>query len=301
MDVSILKEELERLGHRANLCDYDKVNNISSADINLFLAQFKPEWFSKAKLNWFIPNAEFCTAALKDLRKFDLVVCKTEESLRIFQPLSREVYYLGFTSFDHYYPSLSLNKNFSKYLHVAGKSKMKGTEAVIRAWQKNSRFPKLVLLKHHTHAPFMIPKNIKLINKRISDQGLLTLQNECGIHLCPSKTEGFGHYLMEAMSTGAVVITTHGPPMNEFIKDERCLVKYKTVNQKRYATLYLIDDQSLTNTVKNLQKLSIEELQSIGQRNREEYLRRAVEFKHNFEELMHKAVRDLSENNLFRR
>lgn len=283
VDVVIIKEELENQGHHVRLFDYLKDVNITSADINIFLAQFKTNLFSKAKLNWFIPNPDFCVASREDIQKFDLVLCKTEESLRIFQPISQETYYLGFTSLDCHQPSLS--KDFSKYLHVAGKSIMKGTEKVLEAWRNHSQLPNLILIKRDAQG--MKPrKNVTLITKRVSRPTLLKLQNECGIHLCPSKTEGFGHYIMEAMSAGAVVVTTDAPPMNEFIKDKRCLVKYRMIGEKNYATTYIVDDEELADTANALQQLSYEELQSIGQFNREEYLRRTTEFKKNFNDLM---------------
>ena len=297
VDVSVLKRELEKLGHQVHLFDYYKVNKITPADINLFLAQFKSDWFSQAKLNWFIPNAECCDATPEDLWKFDLVLCKTEESLRIFRPFSREVYYLGFTSLDRARPFVA--KNFSKHLHIAGKSRMKGTEQVLKAWKTHSELPHLILIKHkrRTHSLTIPPKNVKLVNKRISNRSLLNLQNQCGVHLCPSKTEGFGHYIMEAMSAEAVVITTDAPPMNEFIKDPRCLVKYKSSGQWKYATTYVINEKELAYKVKALQQLSHEELQAIGRQNREEYLRRKAEFAQNFERLINRAVDDLYGSN----
>ena len=300
VDVAIIKEELETLGHHVSLFDYYKVNGITPADINIFLAQFIPKWFSEAKLNWFIPNPEFCNATLEDLQKFDLILCKTKECLRIFKSISKEAYYLGFTSIDRHVPSIT--KKFSKHLHVAGKSKMKGTEKVIKAWRSHSGLPSLILIRHrHSSTDKIIKtlKNVKLVTKRIPSDSLLVMQNECGIHLCPSKTEGFGHYIMEAMSAGAVIITTDAPPMNEFIRDKRCLVKYSTTEKKNFATTYIVDDKELANTVKRLQQLSYGELESIGQRNREKYLSRAAKFKQNFEKLMNKAVHDLYENDLF--
>lgn len=292
VDVTILKEELERLGHRVALFDYFIVNEIDSADINIFLAQFKSEWFSKAILNWYIPNPECCDATLKDLQNFDLILCKTEETFRIFAPLSKEVYYLGFASLDRL--DLSKPKSFSRCLHLAGKSRMKGSESVFKAWQSHPSLPNLTFIRHRkTNPRVMIPKNVKFINERISSHSLVALQNKCGVHLCPSKTEGFGHYIMEAMSTEAVVITTDAPPMNEFIKDKRCLIKAKSTGKKKYADTYLADEKKLAKKVKRLLKLPVEELQKIGQLNREEYLRRDLEFKQNLERLMEQTLRDL--------
>lgn len=289
VDVLILKGELEKLGHQVNLFDYYKVDAVNPADINIFLAQFKSTWFSKARQNWFIPNAECCDATLEELQKFDLILCKTEECLKIFTPLNKNCYYLGFTSIDRYQPSTS--KKFSKLLHVAGKSRMKGTGQILKAWRDEPGLPNLIMTKHSYIPPITkVPRNVKLVVKRVPSPTLLKWQNECGIHLCPSKTEGFGHYIMEAMSTGAVIVTTDAPPMNEFIKDKRCLVNYSSTGKKKFATIYNVDSYALAKTVRALQQLSNEELQTIGQFNRQEYLRRSVEFKHNLENLINRTV-----------
>lgn len=290
VDVTILKGELERLGHRVNLCDYEKIHHIPSVDINIFLAQCVPSWFSKAKLNWFIPNPEHCHASLKDIKKFDLILCKTKECLRIFKRLNKNTYYLGFTSIDRHEPLIA--KDFSKYIHVAGKSGTKGTVEVLQAWRNHLEFPDLILIKH-TEINAQIPRNVKLIKERIPEASLIGLQNECGFHLCPSKTEGFGHYIMEGMAAEAVIISTNGPPMNEFIKDKRCLVKYKKKGQRKLGITYTIDEKHLASVIKALQKLPHEELRKIGQNNRQEYLRRTAEFKQNFENLINKTVTDL--------
>lgn len=290
MDILVLKEELEKLGHKVKLFDYLKDKEVSQADINIFLAQFKLDYFSKAKQNWLLANPDFCFASVQELQELDLILCKTRECLRIFEPLCKKVYYLGFMSLDCYLPSVS--KQFSEYVHIAGKSVMKGTEQVLKVWENHPEFPKLVLIKRKVEMT-SIPKNIHLITQRLPRKTLLEIQNQSGIHLCPSKTEGFGHYIMEAMSAGAVVVTTDAPPMNEFIKDPRCLVRYSHTMSQNYATTYIVDEIALATTIQALQKLSYEEMQRIGNFNRKEYLRRKIEFKQNFEQLMHQTVRNL--------
>ena len=98
---------------------------------------------------------------------------------------------------------------------------------------------------------------------------------------------------MEAMSKGAVVVTTDGPPMNEFITDKRCLVDYNNTRQQNLATNYYVDPNQLESIVKELFKLPEKELRKIGQTNRKAYLKRKKEFQKNLDTLMKKASQEL--------
>lgn len=291
VDVAIIKEELEKYGYHVNLCDYHLISDIPSADINIFLAQFVSKWVKKAKLNWFIPNPEFCEVKEKDIKKFDLVICKTRQTEKIFKPLSRETFFLGFTSIDHF--TTRKGKRFDRCLHVAGKSRMKGTSAILRTWKVHPELPSLIVLQHSTMMPIPNLRNCRVVSERISDKDLIKLQNQSGIHLCPSKTEGFGHSIMEGMSVESIVITIDAPPMNEFIQDKRCLVRYSSSAKMRYATTFTLDEKDLARKIKELQKLPREELASIAKKNREEYLRRNALFKENFRLLMELAQEKL--------
>jgi glycosyltransferase involved in cell wall biosynthesis len=59
------------------------------------------------------------------------------------------------------------------------------------------------------------------------------LMNKCKYHICPSYSEGFGHYINEGMSTDSTVITTALYPMNEHISDKICLFKVKQNNYQK--------------------------------------------------------------------
>ena len=137
-----------------------------------------------------------------------MIVCRTKECQRIFQNLGKEVYFLGFTSKNYY--DASIEKDFSQFFHLAGNSLQKGTSTIIGMWKENPEFPRLTILKHGYIDPDLI--NLSWIPNYVSVEELCLLMNQSGVHLCPSETEGFGHYIMEAMSTGAVVITTDAPP-----------------------------------------------------------------------------------------
>ena len=55
--------------------------------------------------------------------------------------------------------------------------------------------------------------NLAVKSRRLSETCLKVLQNECGVHLAPSEVERFGHSIGEALSCGAILITSNAPPM----------------------------------------------------------------------------------------
>jgi len=75
--------------------------------------------------------------------------------------------------------------------------------------------------------------------------------NQCPVHLCTSSTEGFGHSIGEALSCGAIPITTNAPPMNELVNEKRgFLVQPVNSRKLRLATSYEIDQQGLEGVVR---------------------------------------------------
>lgn len=281
----ILKKALIDLGHVVYEKELNEKKNKKNpcVDINIFFEIINAEWLPSALANWFIPNPECYVQDLALLDAIDLIVCRTHEVERIFQSLSKKTFFMGFTSLDCGLETSQ--KDFSLCLHTAGGSPLKGTNAVIKAWSPELLMPHLTIMAHYdiSHEP---QQNIKWITERMPLDTLRSLRNACGIHLCLSETEGFGHYLMEAMSTGAVVITTDAPPMNEFITDKRCLVPYLGTMPCQLATRYFVDADHLVTTVQNLIGLGHEGLKKIGDNNRVMYLQKTQEFHDNLAILM---------------
>ncbi|MBA3721883.1 MAG: glycosyltransferase [Parachlamydiaceae bacterium] len=287
VDQKIMANALQSLGHRIQCIDIGKKQIPPKADINIFFQRFRPEWLLTAHQNWLIPNPEWYMQGAKDLDDIDLILCRTKEVKRIFSKYSENIYYLGFTSIDCY--KHNLGKDFHTILHLAGQSAQKGTTSIVDVWRSNPQFPLLNVIQK-VNSVQINQSNYYLIPNRVDLETLRTYQNTCGIHLCPSETEGFGHYLVEAMSSGAVVVTTNAPPMNEFITDPRCLVNYNKTQNQRFGINYYVDPKDLEKVINNLLKMTNEELRFIGQNNRKAFLQN--------QKMFHKRLKLLLQSDL---
>ena len=209
-------------------------------DANIFLERIFPRWLGSARLNLLIPNQErFPRRHIPRLSPMDHVLCKSQHALEVFSKLHPSCKFIGFTSKDLNDPAVTRKQN--AILHLAGRSTLKGTETVLELWKIHPEWPTLTLLQHKDNAPPEVPRNVNLITDYISDEEIIKLVNEHPIHLCPSLSEGWGHYIVEAMSCGALVITTDGPPMNELVRPDRgVLVNAPKTEARHLGTNFIV-------------------------------------------------------------
>lgn len=270
-DGLILKRAVESLGHKVN---WVWNGDVGSGDVNIHFESMNMDRLDKAPRNWFVPNPDWMRDNVSNLWAVDLILCRTREVERIFTEMGQPTYFLGFSSLDCYLPKVK--KYYDRCFHLGGGGgTRKGTNTLVRNWLPT--FPLLKVIRHQD-PPNPLPANVIWQSTYCPEEELRTLENQCGIHLCPSEVEGFGHYLVEGMSTKAVVITTDAPPMNEFIKDKRCLVPYSSTGQASLATAYGVDPLKLQQIVQNILQLPESEKRAIGEANRLTYLRQQKEF-----------------------
>lgn len=224
-DATLLRDALAA---RGVLVKYPRMKNpmdvISSsfnADAAFHLERVAPWWWQrKAKHHFLIPNQErFPLRLVNRLATIDAVLCKSHHAAGIFSKFHPQVRFTGFTSHDRLDPEIE--PDFQKFLHLAGRSTLKNTGLLLELWSRHSEWPQLTLVQHPENAPKSVPTNVDLISRYLPDSELRILQNQHGVHLCPSLSEGWGHYIVEAMSCRATVLVTDAPPMNELVTPDR--------------------------------------------------------------------------------
>ena len=260
-DIKILTDLFLSQGWKVYLSDYKSLKRFSfwsrgKYDLNIFLQWANPTWMKLAKKNILIPNPEwFKYKWLKALPKFDAIFCKTRVATEIFKDKNPNTFFTSFTSRDYHLPKIKKTK---QWLHLAGKSKLKGTDIVLKTWLSNPDFPHLTIIKKKIPTLEKQPHNMTCISEFIHQDKLQLLMNQCPIHLCPSATEGFGHSIGEALSCGAIPITTNAPPMNELVNDQRGFLVPPVKHRKiKLATAYDIDQQGLERVVRKAMQNTI--------------------------------------------
>lgn len=290
VDIEILIKQLEKLGHSVDVVSvrissfWRKILNNShmlrwlpiTHDVNIFLERPRIEWIYSAKISILIPNPEWMHPnGIKLLPKIDQIWCKTRHAAEIFEEMGREAKYLGFTSlvqpFMHAY---SEPRNWRGFLHIGGKSELKGTLALMREWRKHPGWPQLVVLSQidgcHELADGI--NNIKLIKQRVSLDEVGRLRAVNGIHIQMSETEGYGHVISESMAVGAVVVTLDAAPMNELITSNNgILVSANLVGSRDLANRYTLNGIDFEKKIEILLAMNISDLEQLAIRCKNDY------------------------------
>ncbi len=189
-------------------------------DVQISLERVYPSAFGCAARHVLIPNPEwFSQRWIPLLPRFDLVLCKSRQAEALFTALGCNARYIGFTCEDRWDQNVPRDRAF---FHLAGRSTAKGTATLLDTWARHPEWPTLTVVQRARHARRdMARHNVVVHAGHLPDIELKRLQNAHRFHICPSEVEGFGHSIAEAMSVGAVVLTTDTAPMNELV-DAQC-------------------------------------------------------------------------------
>ena len=288
-DIRKLKSFLKNINIEMDIQIYNFYDfKCRIADLNIYLEVVNNLLVKFAKFNIMIPNQEwYYQHWVPYLKNFDLILTKTNYATELFKsiPEVNKVQYLGWTSSDK--NNQELSKFNRRCLHLCGRSIYKQTQKIVNMWKPE--YIPLTVVYSPKDVKLKVKKqsNITYLNQKLSNQQLEMIMNTHSIHLCCSETEGFGHYLNEAKSCQALVITTDAPPMNELIEDEYGLkIKYQSEISldKTLGKKYEFDDNHFHQVISSLQQLPEKDIEDKGVLARESYLKNELRFRNNLEE-----------------
>jgi hypothetical protein len=198
------------------------------ADVNFFLEVINPSLFPFARKNIWIPNQEWTYKSwIPYIHMVDEIWVKTTEAKKIFDKYSEgktPVIEIGWTSIDKVFNPETDKKNYSKAIVPVGKNIYRHPKPVFQAYlkikQENpeiySKLPTLYVVHSPEHISVVTPIEIqdKVIVKSevLKESEYDDLLKECGLCICISLTEGFGHAVNEAMSAGCNLLLSQISP-----------------------------------------------------------------------------------------
>lgn len=265
-DMDLLEGVFVEAGYSVQRLHW-RQNSMTRCDIAIFLEMYNPSLARYARKRVGIFNLEWFPASWRPhLRSFDQLWSKSREAEAMFSKYGFRSHYTGFMTKDLYDPDV---KKTETCLHLRGKSSLKGTEYLLEAWQAFDDLPHLTIIAND---PLFVPDNVTVL-PRVPQQELVRQMNTHRIHLCPSKSEGWGHYITEGMSTGAMVITTDASPMNDHVQGERgFLLPVRATMPRHMAYEYHTSPSDLVHTIRIAQSLRPEKKDEIGAAARQHVL-----------------------------
>ena len=238
-------------------------------DLNLMLEHVWPQFLHQARCNVLVPNPEwFDRRDLAFLSSAQRVWAKTALAEELFAARGSRAVRIGFDSEDRHDGAVTREPRF---LHLAGRSPLKGTARLRALWQRHPEWPALTIVQDPEPGSAADSDatggavNVTLHRGYLGDAALRTLQNAHRFHLCTSEAEGWGHYIAEAMSVGAVTITCDAAPMNELVSADRgVLVATHAGARHNLVTLSLFDEPALEAAVIRVLAMSGSQWDAIG-------------------------------------
>ncbi|CAK4612983.1 hypothetical protein LEN26_010694 [Aphanomyces euteiches] len=208
----------------------------------------KKSTFPPQKKIVLMPNVEMYELGAQHYQRADYVIAKTKDGYRRITNWYRikgnnmrntQVIYAQHTTSDptttaavkaqedpKFGPIAPKNFETLSVFHANGRSTQKNTPKILDCWHDRPDMPMLHVYSNDepsnttywNHFKKMTPLNLKYHNGEFIEPAQFgKLMAEASVILCPSITEGFGHYINQARAAGALVVTTDAVPMNEFI------------------------------------------------------------------------------------
>lgn len=295
-DIQLLRDALQALGHTVDITPVPRKSRglpwrawaqrlarvgawltgkgPRRYDLGITLEHVHPAYLGLARRNALVPNPEWLSRRdRKQLHRFDAILCKTEVARDTFAAQGLPVRVIGFQSVDCLREQPSRQRTF---LHLAGASRMKGTERLLDVWRRHPEWPVLHVLQSPSTARQGAAAAANLDHRvtYVDDiEDIRRLQNAHAFHVCLSEAEGWGHYIVEAMSCRAVVLATDAAPMNELVRPDRgLLVGARQSGTLNASALWEFDEAALEAAVQRAMAMDDTEVAAMGEAARSWYL-----------------------------
>lgn len=267
---------------------------IPIVDVQFFIEHVHPVYVRASTQNIFIPNPEWMLRVDAQHAQSDVItkiVAKTQSGYRALQAeYGAKVCFWGWTSIDRL--DETVWKTFDECIHVKGCSAFKNSQMVVDLWVQHPEWPLLHVIVYgntdqngylELNREFIqVADNIKLYQRKLDETELTRLMNRCGIHICPSQMEGFGHYINEARSCRSYVIATDGEPMNELVSEDLgSLIEVKESTNQSIAKRYVVEPNQLEKTLLQTFAKSHDELIAKADAARSKYVADTISFEEN--------------------
>lgn len=157
---------------------------------------------------------------------YDFLLCNTKRHMQAMDFHPQSFYIKWGTDIELFKPEINDSTRELTFFHSAGMSNRKGTDILIDTFIENNFGEKSKLIIHtQKNLEKMFNRsfsnlqeyNIEVIEKTVSAPGLYHLGD---IYVYPTRLDGLGLTMYEALACGMPVITTDYPPMNEIINNE---------------------------------------------------------------------------------
>jgi len=260
----------------------------AEADVNIFFDVVNPSLISYAGKNIWIPNHEQTPRAwVPYLHMMNEVWVKTHEAERILKELTpTAVRYIGWTSLNKQTPS---KKNYNKAIVPLGKNLYREIDVLFSAYdliQKTNQisYSRLPFLHVVSWRPLEVPESIidrVMVHSILPDAEYDQLLSECGLCICLSKAEGFGHAVNESMASGCnLIISSIGPFLEDVVGEVNMgamfVDKYETIESKYcFGRIISSDVNSLCETLQSYSSLTLSE-----RKEGSEFMRKVYEENH---------------------
>lgn len=269
--------QIRHVNHRAPSCP--------QAEVNFFVEVINPSLFAYAGRNIWIPNPEWTYHTWEPYANMvDEVWVKTHEAEALFLRWTPNVKYISWTSIDKKYPELG-SKNPNKGIVPIGKNVWRNPKPILQAYSRIlaqhpevfPSLPHLTLVHVPSHVPIgNIPEGIMskitVRSEVVPDEEYTALLHECGLVVCTSAAEGFGHAVNEALSAGCVPILSPIQPFREIVKNALWVSNAKIVPHPQcLGVLEDVDVDSLADAFIDYTRMSDDDRRGITMDSRETY------------------------------